>query len=57
MLTKAGQELSNKGSPNLPGVVSRIKVFFVIVEKVSPKSKTVFHFESLCCHMDMSMFL
>ena len=33
MLTKAGQELSNKGSPNLPGVVSRIKVFFVIVEK------------------------
>ena len=42
MLTKAGQELSNKGSPNLPGVVSRIKVFCYCRKKCHEKVKRYF---------------
>ena len=62
MISKTSQELLNKGSSNLPVelmfsiVASRIKVFLLLSEEVSPKSKTLVNFESLCCNMDMSIF-
>ena len=61
MLTKASQELLNKGLSNLPVemmqsiVASRIKVLLLLSKEVSPKSKTLVNFESLCCNMDMSI--
>ena len=54
MLTKASQELLNKGSLNLPVemmlfiVASMIKVFLLLSKEMSPKSKTLVNFESLC---------
>ena len=62
MLTKASQELLNKGSSNLPVemmyciVPLRIKVFLLLLKEVSPKSKTLVKFKSLCCNIDMSIF-
>ena len=57
--TKASQELLNKGTSNLPVemmksiVESRTKVVLLLSKEVSPKSKTLVNFESLCCNIDM----
>ena len=61
MLTKASQELLNKGSPNLPVdmiysiVASRIKVSLLLLKEVSPKSKKLVNFESPYCKTDISI--
>ena len=34
----------------------RINVFLLLSKEVSPKSKTLVNFGSLCCNMDMSIF-
>ena len=34
----------------------RIKVFLLLLKEVSPKSKTLVKFKSLCCNIDMSIF-
>ena len=31
-------------------------MFLLLSKEVSPKSKTLVNFESLCCNMDMSIF-